>query len=1010
MKRHFLAILSTTLIFGCGSNHNSTEPTSTWSPTKPQEEQSPDQNLDQDIQIPTDILNPPLLTKREKTISWQGPKLNPSDKTFLRLSQKENELLIEGLKISIDSFDSQDLYKSLNNRSDIKKVTIHCEVFELQRKLNLPGVDLEIKAKDFFISKEGTIDLTPNPINTLPPQFQDGRPGQRGAKLVINVENLQYPQERNTPLFILKGGNGQPAGAGQNGRKGRDAADLGGGVVQVIRLHRGEPMIVQGTYQVPTRGHEATPGGRPGLGGPGGLLLTNITVPSKLVDLSGGDAGKAAPTYFRGQNGSPNPFYIINERNQKLERRLEEPEAFPSPKAEVLKGTMGKTVVLEKETWVTEGYLEFSQRYFHHLYKNNHIQDAKVENQKVFQLCSKLKEENIFEVDFQKECQSSTKSAYQLMTQTDFYGNAAPWTPNLSLETNYQLFNEEIEKSFRLLYLTYWSLNKSNDLDRRIEGINEQQKEIESSVHQTEKAFNKLELSLPEIKNQIEDIKQDEITFELELKKTEEEILKVAQRNVEERNRTPFFKKALKSLAAISRVIPAGQPALGAAATTLSTIVDSFDQEQPTSYLLKNLPDHLKGLTPSKITSSLESWESLRRDVSFDEYKRIFSLTPQNSELNEEEIRKIKKDYLKKVEDFAAPIASETLKQLGHFQTAQVSRSEIDWEIQKIKASHPLFRSLTSTLQKLVSKREKLSQKVAQTQRDLLNLTNKLSDSYLLLGELSEAKLDLSQGMDRSLKKVLSTIETEQVDRLDYYLYLFRKAYQYRALEAYPSLLDSHTIVEKIKKLALKSDESRLSTHEFLSLQEAYAAQVSQVVESIVQNYQRHYSATKFFQLSQEQIQALNQGHEIYLNLGSTSLLGALDVESVRINKMTIADMDLELIGMPETQAEATLSFESLGTSKIKKGNQTYTFSHQDPKKWGARVDLLNNAFSPIKTSTSDNSLFRVITGSTEGSLLFTRLGGLSYVKVKLDRQSNGDSAIVLRHAQIEIDYDYQEK
>ncbi len=1011
MKRHILILLSATLMASCGSKHNSQNQETTWE--KPSEKPQELERPTPDSEIPSDILSPPLLNQESKTILWQGPKLNPGDKSFLRISQQGKELIVEGLKISFDTFDTQDLYKSLNNRSDLEKISFHCEVFELQKALTLPGVDVEIKARDLIINKEGSINLTPLSKNTIPsfhedPMKRNGKRGKDGAILTLNIENLQFPTQRKRALFVLRGANGQPAGYGKDGVNGESVEDLGGGLVQVIRFIRGEPILVEGSYETPTKGSMPTPPGKPGVGGKGGTLISNITIPSSLVDLSGGLAGKEAPPVSQGNHGKPHPFYVINERNQKKERRFPNPIKVKGPKADYLEAEKGEVHLLEKESWVSQGYLEFSQRYIQHLYKNNHIQDAKLINEKVLKTCDELMEND----QYQFECQKSIKDGYTLLSQLDYYGNEASWTPSLSLESNYHIFNEEIDRSFRILFLSYWSLNKANKLEERIQGIEGQQIEIQEGIHQTEKQFNQLELLIPRIKTQLENIKQEEAYFETQLLKIEKEILKQAQRNVEERNKIPFYKKALKSLAAISRVVPVGQPALGAAATSISTIVNSFDQESPTSYLLENLPDQLKNLTPSKIDSSIKSWETLKREVNYSEYKRIFSLSPENSEFTKEEIRKIKQSFLKKVKDFASPIATETIKQIASLKKAQVGRSEIDKEIFRIRKAHPLFKSITQSLQTLVIKRATLNRHITDTHNELLELSSTLTQSYLKLGELSEAKLDLAKGNDRRLRKTLNAIEQEQQDRLDYYLYLFRKAYQYRVLKSYPSQLSSKSIIDKIKTLASKSEEPRLSSSEFHSLKEAYSAQISKVVETIARDYDRHYSSQMTFNLTQEQLSALNKGHEIYLNLGEDHLLGGVEGQSIRINDIKIEDLDIEYMNQESNESDfgqAILSFQTLGVSRLESKDETYTFTHEDKHTWGAKIDLLNKTFSPIKPSSSDNSLFQVITGSPVNSLLFTRPGGLGHVKIVLNSQTKNNELVILKYAQVQISYDYQE-
>ena len=74
----------------------------------------------------------------------------------------------------------------------------------------------------------------------------------------------------------------------------------------------------------------------------------------------------------------------------------------------------------------------------------------------------------------------------------------------------------------------------------------------------------------------------------------EAQLVARAQQNVEDRNKLPFWKKAVGVLGAATKIIPLGQPALGYVGIGLG-LLSKFDPDKPLASLDK-IPDLVKAL------------------------------------------------------------------------------------------------------------------------------------------------------------------------------------------------------------------------------------------------------------------------------------------------------------------------------------------------------------------------------------------------------------------------------
>ncbi len=1026
-KKLLPLVIATSLLGSCGSKQNQTDTTGSLF------NQEATTENEERVRYSQDILSPAIFPQDRQVLALKAERLSVLDKEFFEVMTvrdpeitQHNEvhykngtrhITIEGKRILLDSLDQQHLVKLLNGQRDIAKVTINCERLDIETPVVIPGADLEINAQELVLTQNGSIDLTPHSNLQRAPQFEEGAQGAKGSTLTLNISNLQAVP-RTTPLFIVNGANGQPAGLGQAGSDGNSLPDLGGGVIREESVSAiacsgtmpksmqgcSEAVTIRGSGSVPSKGEDARQGGKPGLPGDGGVIRTTIPLAYSSYEIKPGLPGTPAPLYKGGKPGLPNPYYIITSKRKSHAHYVSPGLDAASPILPKDIGNFGRIEIIKEGKWLTPAFLKYTSKYARHLHKVNSIEEAKVLTEKVVAKC----------VDAQKTlttqetllCAETTKSLTPLLSNLDYYGKKASWIPSFSVEANYRLFQDELERSFRTLFLTYWTQKETLSIEQRNEALNRQSDLLTKTIARKEKEFNELNNSIPQLNTEIANLKKEEFFFEKEVHRIEREILASARSNVRERSRIPLYKKALKTVAALSRVIPAGQPSLGAAATTIETIVESFESDEPLKNIFEKLPAQLSSLTPAKVQSSFDNWKKVKQSIDYNEYKRVFSLTPENSQLNSSEIKKEKNLYIERLKDFTSPIAKEALNQLKLYKRQQVSKADIEKEVLNIKKAHPLFKKLSGDLLKLVNKRQRVAEQLTDVHNRLNDITSTLQSSFLQMAALSEATAQLSTVRDHDLNKTLKEIEEEQLERLDYYYYLFQKAYSYRMLRPFPGLITTRETIEKIKKLASQSEEGELSLEELLSLKEVYTAQISRVIEEMINDFDLQYRNSKVFKLSEEQIEALNDGHEITLDLTLPRYFGHLkNEENLRINGIKVLEMNQR----NSNDSESKLLFSTTGESLMKKNGLTYFFSlGQKPFFWGAKAQSsMGSNLEQIRPSPNNQSLLRSFLSSAQDGLLFSRPGALTHLKVKFSHFQKKENAPKLDAVAFEIDYDY---
>ena len=261
---------------------------------------------------------------------------------------------------------------------DIRTLTINARTVKILSPLTLPGADVVINAQILEVGPEAFLDITPQ-YQRIPPRSEgeDGRHGERAGRIVLNVETLNNRRD-DGPAFIASGGRGQEGGPGRDGVDGASVKPIGKeGLIykdeqkcyQPVEKAKG-PAVPIGPKRCkttkskapliwPQDGEDAVAAGRPGNGGDGGEIVTNIVLGDSEVALLPGESGPPTPAYRGGKPGTPNKARAMRGDGVDLHptvREFVKGRNASSRVADIPGGKMGRVLPLVEGSWSGHGY------------------------------------------------------------------------------------------------------------------------------------------------------------------------------------------------------------------------------------------------------------------------------------------------------------------------------------------------------------------------------------------------------------------------------------------------------------------------------------------------------------------------------------------------------------------------------------------------------------------------------------------------------------------------------
>ncbi len=713
------------------------------------------------------------------------------------------------------------------------------------------------------------------------------------------------------PSLVAVGGAGQPAGPGVDGARGANAKIVKGGDYYYWKYYKEEYHGHEAgmTYQKVRKegrrsgnGANAQVGGMPGRGGSGGkVLITSPVVKGIIADISGGEHGAIDRARTGGLPGSPATTCRLEYGKRKgCARAVKGKDAAPK-KLSSDKGAEGEYNVEDREVGISEKVGFLLVEHGRDLYLSRHIKQAKTLFEFVEKEFSGKELQTPHALNALKGARANLAS---IEMRLDYFGKEKTWAPSLSFTAASQAFRKEGAKALRLFMLTEELLKKGSKVEERRKALVDLREELlEANLRSSQRITSSVEEDA-QVRKSVSDLGVAEEEFRYEIKRVEAEIKRMAKNNL----RVPGWKKTLGVVSALSKTIPVGQPTFGAVGMGIDLVTKGLEGKYGAGDLIHDVPSIARSFEGFNWKKSAHELDSKLMELD----PRDFMSLPDN---------KAKLEYLKKVADFARPMASEIKNQLATWKERETSRSALDAEIQKIKRGHKVYKRLVSKLEKVLSKKSefyKLARALNQTAlKELENIENNfLSIAYAFDDQNLLETQELMLG--------IGALHNQAQRRMKRYSYMMVKAYEYQYLTSFPLGGDLKGFFNKASKLIGQKGEI---IEKMNKLEVLFEGEVSGLTQSVILNTRKRDELTKLVKLNEEEVRSLNEGETIFLDFTDLSFFGK-DKENVRLLSVELDERSLYKGGAFE------VSFKHIGRGMVQTSGEFYFFSHDRPEVW----------------------------------------------------------------------------
>lgn len=1014
------------------------------------------------------------LTPEESVIEYDRPLPDAESRDYMQISEVPhapelfNDATAETFTVSISgqtlvfaAGHPAHLHQQFNDRRNLRALRLYADKVIIRSPLILPQTEVTIHARELRFEGDGRIDTTPRARGRVPNGAtptdsggQSGDSGHNGGNLNVFVERF-FSDATTSTRFVMRGGNGGPAGQGRNGfteqqliayfqehhpetsagflspewdalmaRSGNAICGAGGFSEAILYFEERENNRVVSICgsKVAARGEGAVFSGIPGRGGNGGTLRSTMNL-AAFADLTGGTPGARGADYIGAT--TPTRRFIYRVSNTRWNPAIQDFETInsdttaakvPGANATAPFGSMGSfgsmQVVPTPGTWLHSFALRSIIQYAKDAYLNGKIaetrqllgeyQAALRAHERVIGPNEQLTDEEFAENVNQDQLLIELENLiHRLDSNLDYFGNPAGWVPMLSFEANFIAFQNEVNHAIPVLYLTYWLNNAATNLQASLAATEQAKDNLEEERTRLETAFNQAQTAIPGLKNEAANIASQIASFQRQLTNKLAQLEQKARDNVAERNKVPMWKKGLGILSVAADLVPIGQPTIGRIGAGIGLLA-KIDPDKPF--------ESAKALKPEVF--GVMSNKNIR--VCFG--TNAPSNTSTNSGGSTNDVKKAKQERLKRLTECAKFLGAELKEVAALFKEAQVDEKELAAELEKLKASDPEFLELTAQLQILNVDKERYAQQLAAALQVIGSFSASLAENLVATHELEDRIAANLQALDHGALMHIKEMERRTKDRLLLYQYYLAKSFQYRQLRGYTGNLNLTRLFTRFQQLVEANTSHILTEDEFENLKGIFVEELRDIVAQSLDNVNApSRSFPKSYRLNAAQRNQLNQHGWLVLNIKELGLINPGD-ENVRLADLRTRTLAVTPTGPVGSLALVRVNYQHLGISRLTTGGRTFVFRHYqtenvNPITWSAIYDAHTGQTVNSVLSAAQQSLISVLLAMqpvpATNVLFFSQPAADAEILLTKDVSSDNGTGFVIDDLLFEIQYDY---
>ena len=584
----------------------------------------------------------------------------------------------------------------------------------------------------------------------------------------------------------------------------------------------------------------------------------------------------------------------------------------------------------------------------------------------------------------------------------DYFGNPVGWVPMLSFEVTKEMFDKEIDKAIRVMYLTYWLKNIDNNNVQKLEAARLAVDMLEQELSDDRDLINSLVTLIPQLQIETEMLDGEINALIAKIDKKTSELLVQAKDNVKKKNELNKVAGVLKAVSVVAPVIPGAGVFIGGAASIGNSVFthvtgasDTYGLGNAATGVFSNANAALKTGGFSNISKALDSLDVGKLKVAAGDLKKAYDTLNVPVTKLFDDVGKLHKAFMQ----------------------STTPSDQVQAELNKIRAGSKEFQALIADAEVLNTKKEALLQRLSGALNEFSATTAKIQHGITSIDGLNVDAFNLSSKRDLRAMQYIDDMDRRAKDRLLKYHYYMAKAYEYRMLEAYPSNLDLTAMFDRFKTIA-ESGSNTLGAGDFNTLKAIYEEQISTVSDQILERYihnRPEMTAPIRFALTKEDLEALNDGRDVILNIFERGMVSATD-ENARIVNFKVDTIIVRTEGSVGSFAYFDLKLEHSGLSQLRHNGEIYHFNHisnktERPITWGIRYDALRSPgmINPIEPSFASGSLLYSLLGNlADGNIMiYSRPSVWGDIRISKNDITSNNVKMIIDSLWFELQYDF---
>lgn len=964
--------------------------------------------------------------------------------------------------VTIEEGDPNGIFELYNARNDIKELEIMAETLVIRSPWLLRQTKVTIYARNLRFEADGSITTTglENPIPAADATSEalpggDGSDGVAGGSADVFVGTFTT-SGYHTPL-VLTGGKGQNAGKGKHGQDGTSLSVYWGpGVVfsygdarytvpdgwSVTGEKFPDGSWGNGVGTWPGNGENAWRSGTPGRGGDGGALRTNH---ASVWGLCGGGAagdrgvptivsGHSSTTMCEGGNaGIPvNAIQIYcwesgifnqNEHISEKERHTSVAGAsYPVPVNDA--GTAGsQTVTGSAYSWLNPQLLRKILNDAKDDYLQNRISRVQTRLQDYSDVLTQFRADAAAWSGTPLMSQLELGQMYdeiqillqQIANGLDYFGNPAGWVPMLSFEVASNIFDQEIDRSLDIIYLTKWIGTKQDDAAERARALTTARDLLADEVADAQSKYATAAANLANFQSEAQALEEKVNNILVQLEVKDNSLHQKAVQNLRPPEWEMGVRAFLKGAGLACKMIPVYQPVLGGVGDALNLGSD-FDPDDPWTTISAGL-DLTTGYLNSGIQNAANSQTTVTNTASLDP-----------TQLKAFNAGAARISALTSMSNASSALSGGIADFRNLLEQSRAPRGDVDKEIEKLRAADPEYGALAQQIQDLMASKQDFADRIVKAIRNVADLSDLMTRNILAMDGLSVetgANLDI---IDARVNSYLKDMERRAFDRLLKYHYYMAKAYEFRLVTPYTAQLNLEDLFNQMLGIAQAPTNAEsqgvLSGDDRNLLKGIFKNLIATTTQKIIDDYSVSGStpgSSLNYDLTPGDIAALNRGEAITLNLANRGLFLPTE-EDIRIADVHVNGVaGIGTTGTYASPSYVALWIEHSGLSNIKKDGRIYQFRHYNQSTrsaitWESRYDPLGITMLMPPLVPASSSLLRSLLPALNSDQLLLYARPSAWADLKIWRAGNnggttfglGDpnAPITLTHVTLHVEFD----